>query len=223
MLCKHLPRSCLAGAMVLTATSTIAAAAVGDPQQPARPPLTSTLAGSDPAPLAPIAGAARAGGGSSAPSALPDLPRMQPGLWEYRRTQVAGGGTPKTNTFRKCSDPNAEFEQKLAELRKRGCVFTPFKQHGNRYEASWRCDLGDGRMLAMHDSITIIGPTSYKDDNQAVIAHDTTESSTVAVRLRDCPADPSASGSSPSSAPAPLHPQPSAPAGATTPGPTRSR
>ena len=112
---------------------------------------------------------------------------MQPGLWEYQRTQVAGGGTPKTNTFRKCSDPNAEFEQKLAELRKRGCVFTPFKQHGNRYEASWRCDLGDGRMLAMHDLITIIGPTSYKDDNQAVIAHDTAQSSILANRLGECP------------------------------------
>jgi hypothetical protein len=116
------------------------------------------------------------------------LPPLRPGLWEYRRTQAGGaGGKARTVTLRKCSNPNAEFKQKLAQLKQKGCVFSPFTQSGQRYEASWRCPAPDGSIVAIRDIITVISDTSYRNESDAKSAHGATHSIIAATRQGDCP------------------------------------
>jgi hypothetical protein len=117
------------------------------------------------------------------------LPAFRPGVWEYHRTQVSSaGGTPQTVTLRKCSDPSAEFKQKLAQLKQKGCVFSPLKQSGQRYEASWRCAAPDGSVVAMRDIITVNSGTSYVNESEARASRRVTQSTIVATRQGDCPA-----------------------------------
>jgi hypothetical protein len=117
-----------------------------------------------------------------------ELPPFQPGLWEYRRTQVTSAGTkPQSRVMRRCSDPNAEFRRKLAELKQRGCMFTPLHQTGKHYQANWRCTAPDGSVLSMRDSVTVNSPTSYVNESEAFVAQQSTHSSIVAIRQGDCP------------------------------------
>jgi len=137
-------------------------------------------------PTGPAAGA-QSGVAAGNPSL--GLPAFRPGLWEYRRTQISsGGGKPQTATIRKCSDPSAEFKQKLAQLKQRGCVFSPLKQKGQRYEATWRCSAPDGAILAMRDVITVNSEESYLNESEAFVSHEATHSTIVATRQGDCPA-----------------------------------
>ncbi|MFL6605487.1 MAG: DUF3617 domain-containing protein [Steroidobacteraceae bacterium] len=161
-----LPRHCFAGVLGLAA-------------------LLCVVPGYGVDPTAPAAGAQSsvAGGNSSL-----GLPAFRPGLWEYRRTQISsGGGKPQTATIRKCSDPTAEFKQKLAQLKQRGCVFGPMKQQGQRYEATWRCSAPDGAILAMRDVITVNSEESYLNESEAFVSHEATHSTIVATRQGDCP------------------------------------
>jgi hypothetical protein len=116
------------------------------------------------------------------------LPAFRPGMWEYHRTQTSSaGGKPQTATLRKCSDPSAEFKEKLAQLKQKGCVFSPLKQNGPRYEASWRCATPDGSMVAMRDIITVNSETSYVNESEARGSRRATHSTIVATRQGDCP------------------------------------
>jgi hypothetical protein len=122
------------------------------------------------------------------------LPRLLPGLWEYRRTQVGSEGSkPQTSTIRKCSDPSAEFAMKRQQLKQRGCVFSPMRQTGRQFEAKWRCTAPDGAVLAMRDVITVISDSSYQNESDAFVSHEATHSSIVAIRQGDCPATAPAS------------------------------
>jgi hypothetical protein len=117
-----------------------------------------------------------------------DLPALQPGMWQYQRTLAIGErGKPQIASVRKCSDPSAEFEQKLAQLKQKGCVFTPIRHNGERYEASWRCPAPDGSIVAMRDVITVTGHTSYRNESEARSAHQVTHTTIVATRQGDCP------------------------------------
>jgi hypothetical protein len=117
------------------------------------------------------------------------LPVLQPGWWEYQRTQVssATGSEPKKTTTRKCIAPTAELDRNLSALRQRGCVLTPFEHHENRHEATWRCNAGNGEMVEMHEIITINSPTSYRVDTQAAVGNETKQSTTLVNRLGECP------------------------------------
>lgn len=155
---------------------------------------------------------AHSGVGAGEPSL--GLPPLRPGMWEYQRTQGAGaGGKARSMTLRKCSNPNADFKQKLAQLKQKGCVFSPFEQSGQRYEASWRCPAPDGSIVAMHDVITVTSDTSYRTESDARGAHQATHSTIVATRQGDC------STSAPPT-PAPAHP--SVPGALTPPAPVSS-
>jgi hypothetical protein len=141
--------------------------------------------GADPSPLA--AGAQPAAGVLAADPSL-GLPAFRPGLWEYRRTQLSSsGGKPQTVTIRKCSDPKAEFKQKVAQLKQRGCVFRPLKHNGRRFEATWRCSAPDGAILAVRDVITVNSEESYLNESEAFVSHQATHSTIVATRQGDCP------------------------------------
>jgi hypothetical protein len=118
-----------------------------------------------------------------------ELPPFLPGMWEYRRTQITStGGKPQTATVRKCGDPTAEFKRKMAELKHRGCLFTPLKKNGPHYEASWRCSAPDGTVLAMRNLITVNSDSSYQNESEAFVSQQATRSIIVANRQGDCPA-----------------------------------
>jgi len=115
------------------------------------------------------------------------LPAFQPGLWEYRRTMMgAESGKPQTATVNKCSDPSGDIQQKLTELKQRGCQFTPLTQNGNQYRSSWICSVTGGT-LTVQDVITVRSATSYQDDNEVRHPSQTLRSTIVASRLGDCP------------------------------------
>jgi len=136
----------------------------------------------------PTGPAAGAQSGVPAANPSPGLPAFRPGLWEYRRTQISSaGGKPQIATIRKCSDPSAEFKQKLAQLKQRGCVFSPLKQTGQRYEATWRCSAPDGAVLAIRDVITVNSEESYLNESEAFVSHEATHSTIVATRQGECP------------------------------------
>jgi hypothetical protein len=114
------------------------------------------------------------------------LPTFQPGLWEYRRTQLNGGRIkPQTVTIRKCGDPSNEIRQKLADLRVKGCQFTPMVRNGDRYVSSWVCP-NQGSTVAFHDVVTVKSAQSYEDASEARQAQQVVRSKIEATRIGDC-------------------------------------
>src|SRR5437660_12442952 len=74
-----------------------------------------------------------------------ELPSLKPGMWEYQRTLTTRArGTPVVAKVSKCSDPNLEMRNKLAELEKKGCRFSPTVHLGSTYRASWTCPTHGG-------------------------------------------------------------------------------
>jgi len=114
------------------------------------------------------------------------LPAFQPGLWEYqRKTMSAEPGEPQTATVKKCSDPSGDIQQKLAQLKQKGCEFTPLAQNGNQYRSSWICPVTGGT-LTMQDVITVRSATSYQDDSEVRHSSQSLRSTILANRLGDC-------------------------------------
>jgi hypothetical protein len=123
-----------------------------------------------------------------AATAVPSgLPAFQPGLWEYRRTMMSGErGKPQTAIVKKCGDPSSDIQQKLADLKQKGCRFTPLARSGNLYQSSWICPATDG-FVATRDALTVKSAVSYEDDNESHLGQRTVHSKIVATRLGECP------------------------------------
>jgi hypothetical protein len=114
------------------------------------------------------------------------LPPLQPGMWEFHRTLVATQrGRPQTATVKKCSDPRADYELKMRELRAKGCQFSPVRQTGGRFESTWRCPVSGGSVL-MRDVVTVRSATSYLDETEARAADRVTHTVITANRRGDC-------------------------------------
>jgi Protein of unknown function (DUF3617) len=137
-------------------------------------------AAAQPAP-APVAAAPNA-------AARVDLPAFRPGMWEYTRTtQVAGArGKPANATVRKCSDPNKEIRDKLAQMKEKGCQFTPMSREGSRYRSTFICPVKGGS-LTMSEVITVKGDSSYQDANESRFGKQVTHTTIVATRVGECP------------------------------------
>jgi hypothetical protein len=99
-------------------------------------------------------------------------------------------GKPQVASVKKCGDPSADFKQKLAELKKKGCQFTPLMQSGNRYVSAWKCPVTGGS-ATVRDVITVKGSTGYQDDNEVKLPQQLTRSTILATRLGECPANAS--------------------------------
>jgi hypothetical protein len=130
------------------------------------------------------------------PAASPsvELPAFQPGMWEYRRTQLAmGRNKPQTTTVKKCSDPTSDIRKKLADLEHRGCRFAPMSHSGNRYVMSWMCPTSNERSVTFHDVLTVTSAESYQDSSEAHQEQQVVHSEIIAIRIGNCsgPADPS--------------------------------
>ena len=127
-----------------------------------------------------------------APAAGPEtsaveLPRFQPGLWEYRRTLVSGkSAKPQVSTVRKCADPGADIREKIADLKKKNCQFTPLRRNQDHYLSSWLCPTPSGPMR-FRDVLIASDLTSYQDMSETHSAQHVTQQKIEARRLGECP------------------------------------
>ena len=116
-----------------------------------------------------------------------ELPRFQPGLWEYRRTLVRGDtARPQVTTIKKCADPAAEMREKMEALRQKHCQFAPLRRNQDRYVSSWLCPTPTGPMR-FRDVLTASDLTSYQDVSEAHSAQHVTQQKVEARRLGECP------------------------------------
>jgi hypothetical protein len=139
---------------------------------------TAVRAAEPPAAAAPTAG--------SETSAV-ELPRFQAGLWEYRRTLVRGDtAKPQVTTIKKCADPAAEMREKIEDLRKKNCQFTPLRRNEDHYLSSWLCPTPSGPMR-FRDVLIARDLTSYQDVSETHSAQHVTQQKIEARRLGECP------------------------------------
>jgi hypothetical protein len=145
-------------------------------------------------PVAPAPGSARASAPvRAAPGELAktaELPALQPGLWEFRRTVTSRGrGEPKVETARKCSDPIAEFRQKMTELEAKGCQFSPTRRTHDQYVSQWVCQTPAG-IVRFQDVLISTSSTAYQTVSEAHNGEQVTRTTTDAMRVSDCTAQP---------------------------------
>lgn len=121
------------------------------------------------------------------PAMVVELPNFTPGLWEYRRTVVMRNSPkPQVSTIRKCADPAAEIRDKMAELKKKNCQFTPLRRNKERYLSSWICPTPAGPMK-FRDVLIANDTTSYQDASESRSAQGVTQQKIEATRLGECP------------------------------------
>ena len=122
----------------------------------------------------------------------PELPNLQPGLWEYRRTLLkSGAGKPEVSTFQKCSDPATEFRQKMAELEKKGCQFLPAERNPQGYISQWSCPTSSG-VVKFRDVLISQSDITYQTVTEARSNEQVQRSTIDAVRLGECAKGPAA-------------------------------
>jgi hypothetical protein len=116
-----------------------------------------------------------------------ELPNFQPGLWEYRRTLVRGDtAKPQVTTIKKCADPAAEMREKIENLRKKNCQFTPLRRNQDHYLSSWTCPTPGGQMR-FRDVLIAKDASSYQDVSETRSAQRATQQKIEARRLGECP------------------------------------
>ena len=114
------------------------------------------------------------------------LPSFQPGNWQYQRSVIsATGAAPRQATISKCANPSQEMRNKLAELKQKGCRFSPTTHTGNSYSTSWTCP-ARGTLLAMTQVITVTSDSSYEDSTEARLQEQITRTKIVATRIGEC-------------------------------------
>lgn len=161
-------------------TSLLLTALVGAPRAlPQTPPAAA------PVPLLP------------APTVAAELPAFQPGLWEYERTVfTAADPKPQKSSIRKCSDPSSEIKQRMRELQRKGCQFSPLLARGKQYLSTWRCPVSSGALVD-RNVVTVKSDRSYQDDNEVHAGEHISRSTVVANRLGECPAQGSNTAATP--------------------------
>ena len=154
------------------------------------PQLTSTIVGA--CLLSLISTALRAADPPATPATGPEssaveLPRFQPGLWEYRRTLVSGkSAKPQVSMVRKCADPSADIREKIADLKKKNCQFAPLRRNQDHYISSWVCQTPTGAMR-FRDVLTAKDEGSYQDVSETHSAQHISQQKVEATRLGECP------------------------------------
>lgn len=128
-----------------------------------------------------------------------DVPVLQPGLWEYRRTMNAEGAQPKQDVARHCTDPSADIRRKRAELAQRTCQFEPMFQKQNRFTSSWVCMSQKGA-IRFQDVLTVTDASHYVDKLESRSSGAMTQQTITAERLASC-ALPEVKPGSPSPSP----------------------
>jgi hypothetical protein len=121
-------------------------------------------------------------------AAAVELPVLQPGLWQYRRTVVKDDSpAPQISVLRKCADPSTEIRKKMSELEKRSCRFAPLTHRQHRYISSWICPtpLGTTRFRAV---LIVRGTVGYTDLSEMRVMEHMTRQRIEAVRIGECPA-----------------------------------
>jgi hypothetical protein len=128
-----------------------------------------------------------------------ELPVLQPGLWQYRRTVVKDDSpTRQVSMLKKCADPSTEIRTKMAQLGSRSCRFAPLAHRHGRYFSSWTCPtpLGPTRFRAV---LIVRGATGYTDLSEMRAGQSVTRQRIEAAWIGECPGNQHGS---------PFHPQP---------------
>lgn len=102
-------------------------------------------------------------------------------MWQYQRTTMVAGarGKPANATVRKCSDPNKEIRDKLAQMKEEGCQFTPMSREGSHYRSTFMCPVKGGS-LTMSEVITVKGDSSYQEAHESRYGKQVTHTTIVA-------------------------------------------
>jgi hypothetical protein len=97
----------------------------------------------------------------------------------------AGAGKPQVSTFQKCSDPTTEIRQKMAELVKKGCQFSPAERNQQGYISQWTCPTSAG-LIKFRDVLISQSDTTYQTVSEAHGNDQVVRSTIDAVRVGDC-------------------------------------
>jgi hypothetical protein len=87
---------------------------------------------------------------------------------------------------RKCADPSADIREKIADLKKKNCQFTPLRLNQDHYLSSWVCQTPKGAMR-FRDVLTASDESSYQDVSETHSAQHISQQKLEARRLGECP------------------------------------
>ena len=121
-----------------------------------------------------------------APAAV-TLPAFQPGLWLYRRTVVKEDSpTPRVSVLKKCADPSTEIRDKMVQLKRQSCEFTPLARRRGRYFSSWICPTPLGP-TKFHAVLIVRGSRGYTDLSEMRTREHIARQRIEATRIGECP------------------------------------
>jgi hypothetical protein len=89
------------------------------------------------------------------------VPKLRPGLWEFRRNLVINGAS-KNVTTQNCTDPMSTMSFWQKSLSKVGCTYEGTRRTGNRYTQSSACKI-DALAMDRHytKSLEVTGEEAY--------------------------------------------------------------
>jgi hypothetical protein len=123
----------------------------------------------------------------SAQAGAVELPALRPGLWEFRRTVAhEPPAKPQVATLRKCTDPGADIREKMLELKKKNCRFTPLTKRKDHYLSSWTCPTAYGP-ARFRQVLILKDPGSYEDMIEMRSGQQMSQQRIEATRLGECP------------------------------------
>ena len=151
-----------------------------------------------PAPAAAASNAAAAPAAAPAAASAPaaaaraaEVPKFEPGMWEYRRTMrtkkpKVGDAPPEPEVSKRCGNPTSDIRQRLASLASQGCRNSPLVYREDHYQFTSVCSAANG-VAVIHDVLTFKSSTGYQEDEDVMHAPQVTHTSTVATRVGECP------------------------------------
>ncbi len=122
------------------------------------------------------------------PAAVVALPAFQAGMWEYRRSTRDSSGAKQADPagIRRCSDPSRDIQQRIDELKQKGCRFSPLVKFGEQYESSWLCPANSG-VIGIREVVKVASATRYETVSEIHHSDRTVRSITQATRIGECP------------------------------------
>jgi hypothetical protein len=89
------------------------------------------------------------------------VPKLRPGLWEFRRSLVINGAS-KDVTTQNCTDPISTMSFWQKSLTKVGCTYEDTRRTGNRYTQSSTCKIDALAMDRRYTkSLEVTGEEAY--------------------------------------------------------------
>jgi hypothetical protein len=127
---------------------------------------------------------------ASAAAPVVDLPPLQQGQWQFRRSVTnEGQRQPVVRTMQMCSDPTADIRRKWEGLVGQACQFSPVQHVDNKYTYSAVCTK-NGVSTRMMSTITVRGDSAYNAVTQSFTAEHRSSEIVSARRIGACGPQP---------------------------------